>query len=82
MITEVYDLETLSNLFTYTGYCLQNKQWYQFVIHNERNDAELLYVALTRLKGGSPCAIYILCTESNLIGFGNKWNTYYNKNES
>lgn len=46
------------------------------------HDAELLYVALTRLKGGSPCAIYILCTESNLIGFGNRWNTYYNKNES
>ena len=50
MITEVYDLETLSNLFTYTGYCLQNKQWYQFVIHKERNDAELLYAHLKRDK--------------------------------
>ena len=50
MITEIYDLETLSNLFTYTGYCLQNKQWYQFVIHKERNDAELLYAHLKRDK--------------------------------
>ena len=50
MITEVYDLETLSNLFTYTGYCLQNKKYYQFVIHDLKNDAELLYEHLKRDK--------------------------------
>ena len=50
MITEVYDLETLSNLFTYTGYCLQDKKWYQFAIHNNRNQSEELYNHLRRDK--------------------------------
>ena len=35
---EVYDIETLSNLFTYTGYDYMNKKWYQFVICKWRND--------------------------------------------
>ena len=43
MITEVYDLETIINLFTYTGYCIQTKQYYQFVIHNSINQLEELY---------------------------------------
>ena len=34
---EVYDLECLINLFTYTGYDVTNKQWYQFVICPWRN---------------------------------------------
>ena len=48
MVTEVYDLETLSNLFTYTGYCLQDKKYYQFVIHAKLNQAEELYKHLKR----------------------------------
>lgn len=40
MITklEVYDLECLSNLFTYTGYNIKEKKYYQFVICKWRND--------------------------------------------
>ena len=38
MISEVYDIEVLSNLFTYTGYRRQTKTFYQFVIHKSRND--------------------------------------------
>lgn len=37
MLSEVYDLETLSNLFTYTGYCRQTKTFHQFVIHQSLN---------------------------------------------
>ena len=40
MISEVYDIEVLSNLFTYTGYCRQTKTFHQFVIHSSRNDYE------------------------------------------
>lgn len=50
MITEVYDLETLSNLFTYTGYCLQDQKYYQFVIHQDLNQSEELYNHLRRDK--------------------------------
>ena len=50
MIIEVYDIETLSNLFTYTGFDATNKQWYQFVISEWRNDVELLYSHLFRDK--------------------------------
>lgn len=39
---EIYDLETLSNLFTYTGYNCNTKTWYQFVISSWRNDFEEL----------------------------------------
>ena len=42
-MTEVYDLESLSNLFTYTGYNVQENKWYQFVICGWRNDVEDLY---------------------------------------
>lgn len=37
-LVEVYDIETLVNCFTYTGYCIQNKTYYQYVIHHSRND--------------------------------------------
>lgn len=50
MLIEVYDIETLSNLFTYTGFDATNKQWYQFVISKWRNDLELLYSHLFRDK--------------------------------
>lgn len=50
MILEVYDIEILSNLFTYTGFNATNKQWYQFVISKWRNDLELLYSHLFRDK--------------------------------
>lgn len=48
MLSEVYDIECLSNLFTYTGYCRQDKQYYQFVIHRLRNDFEQLIAHLKR----------------------------------
>lgn len=48
MILEVYDLESLSNLFTYTGYDFKNDTWYQYVICAWRNDAKELYEHLTR----------------------------------
>lgn len=35
---EIYDLECLSNVFTYTGYDVTYKTWYQFVIASWRND--------------------------------------------
>ena len=38
MISEVYDIECLSNLFTYTGYCRQTKTYHQFVIHKLRKN--------------------------------------------
>ena len=38
MLSEVYDIEVLSNLFTYTGYCRQTQTFHQFVIHSSRND--------------------------------------------
>ena len=50
MLIEVYDIETLSNLFTYTGFDATNKQWYQFVISKWRNNIELLYSHLFRDK--------------------------------
>ena len=43
MIIEVYDIEVLSNLFTYTGFDAKKKEWYQFVICEWRNDTNLLY---------------------------------------
>lgn len=50
MVTEVYDLETLSNLFTYTGYSRWEDKWYQFTIHSLRDESEQLYQHLTRDK--------------------------------
>ena len=48
MIIEVYDIEVLSNLFTYTGFDAKKKEWYQFVICEWRNDTDLLYNHLFR----------------------------------
>lgn len=48
MIYEVYDIESLSNLFTYTGYDLNTKTYTQFVIHESKNDYEKLYNHLKR----------------------------------
>ena len=48
MISEVYDLEVLSNLFTYTGFCRQSKTYTQFVIHDSRNDLIKLVEHITR----------------------------------
>lgn len=47
---EVYDIETLSNLFTYTGYDCSTKIWYQYVICSWRNDLDKLYEHLVSLK--------------------------------
>lgn len=48
MILEVYDLECLRNIFTYTGYCPKENKYYQFVICNWRNDLKELQAHLTR----------------------------------
>lgn len=48
MILEVYDIECLSNLFTYTGFDCKNKKYYQFVICDWRNDIDELYNHLKR----------------------------------
>lgn len=50
MLTEVYDIEVLSNCFTYTGYCRQNKKYYQFVIHSTLNQYQELLDHLFRDK--------------------------------
>lgn len=50
MITEVYDLECLSNLFTYTGYRPKTKEWFQYVIAPWKNQAQELYDHLTSDK--------------------------------
>ena len=50
MILECYDLESLSNLFTYTGYRSKTDTWYQYVICKWRNDAAELYEHLTSEK--------------------------------
>ena len=59
MILEVYDLESLSNLFTYTGYRSKSDTWYQYVICEWRNDAKELYEHLTEEK-------FALCGFNNL----------------
>ena len=38
MNVEVYDIETLYNCFTYTGYNTKEDKWYQFVIHDSVNN--------------------------------------------
>ena len=50
MILEVYDLESLSNLFTYTGYRSKIDTWYQYVICKWRCDAKILYEHLIKEK--------------------------------
>ena len=47
-VSEVYDIETLSNLFTYTSYVIEEDKWYIFVIHQSRNDSYELYKHLLR----------------------------------
>lgn len=59
MIVEVYDLESLSNLFTYTGYRSKTNTWYQYVICSWRNDAKELYEHLTEEK-------FVQCGFNNL----------------
>lgn len=53
-----------------------------FIVVNRLNleykDAEILYTALTRIKGGSKCAIYIVCSDYKLNEFGDYWNEYFN----
>jgi hypothetical protein len=48
MILEVYDLECLSNLFTYTGYCPKEDKYHQFVICGWINNYNDLYNHLKR----------------------------------
>ena len=50
MLSEVYDIECLSNFFSYTGYCRQDNKYYQFVIHSSRNDYDKLIKHLFRDK--------------------------------
>ena len=59
MILEVYDLESLSNLFTYTGYRSKTNTWYQYVICGWRCDAKELYQHLIEEK-------FIQCGFNNL----------------
>lgn len=59
MILEVYDLESLSNLFTYTGYIPKTGEWFQYVICPWRNDGKELYEHLTRGN-------FVLCGFNNL----------------
>ena len=47
---EVYDIETLSNLFTYTGYDCYQKIWKQFVVSQWRNDFSELVNHLSYLR--------------------------------
>lgn len=48
MFIEVYDIECMRNLFTYTGYCRTQNRWFQFVIHETRNDLVELVKHLRR----------------------------------
>ena len=50
MISEVYDIETLVNLFTYTGFERQTQTYYQFVIHSSNNQYKELIAHLRRDK--------------------------------
>lgn len=50
MILEVYDLECLQNLFTYTGYFPKTDEWFQFVISPWKNDYKILIQHLFRDK--------------------------------
>lgn len=43
MNVEIYDIETLYNCFTYTGYNTKSNEWYQYVIHDSINDLPKLY---------------------------------------
>lgn len=47
-LTEIYDVETLINTFTYTGYVVETNTYYQYVIHKEINQYEELIKHLLR----------------------------------
>lgn len=50
-ITEIYDIETLSNCFTYSAVDRDSDNIVKFVIWKERNDLYDLLVHLTNIKG-------------------------------
>lgn len=50
MTLEVYDLECLSNLFTYTGYVPKENKYYQFCICRWKNELNNLLEHLHRDK--------------------------------
>ncbi len=47
---EVYDVETISNFFSFVGFNIDNKIISSFVIHNSRNDLLLLIEHLETIK--------------------------------
>lgn len=47
----VYDIETLSNCYTYTGFNIDSKEIIQFVIHYSRNELKSLISHLKSIKG-------------------------------
>lgn len=61
-ITEIYDVETLSNLFTYSAVDRDSDNVVKFVIWKEKNDLYDLLVHLTNVKG--------------MIGFNNLFFDY------
>ena len=67
MILEVYDLESLSNLFTYTGYRSKIDTWYQYVICNWRCDAKILYEHLTEEEKFAQCGFNNLAYDYPLL---------------
>lgn len=50
-MVEVYDIETLGNCFTYSGYNIDTKEVSQFVLHKNKNDWYNLINHLSKLKG-------------------------------
>ena len=61
-ITEIYDIETLSNLFTYSAVDRDSDNIVKFVVWKEKNDLYDLLVHLTNVKG--------------MIGFNNLFFDY------
>ena len=70
MILEVYDLESLSNLFTYTGYRSKTDIWYQYVICPWRCDAKILYEHLIKERFVQ-CGLikYFISTDNRILAF-------------
>ena len=70
MILEVYDLESLSNLFTYTGYRSKTDIWYQYVICPWRCDAKILYEHLIKERFVQ-CGLikYFISTDNRILEF-------------
>ncbi len=48
---EVYDIETIKGLFTYSGYNITENKVYQFVIHKSKNQLVELVNHITSLEG-------------------------------